>query len=666
MRHAALIGALCTAFVTACSEDTGPNISGVPSLDIIRVTVSPSIDTLFVADTLRSTDRLQMAAAVIGRLDKPIPNATVAWASSNPEVATVTEGGLVIPTGYGTTVVSASASSVGKATIVVMPAARTVIVTPGTDTIFVEDPMAQRDTIKLVAKAMDETGKAIAGVAFQWSAPGTAAATVNAAGGVLARRLGVVTVTAMSGDHVGTANVRVASAVKTIQLAAPVTTVLARDTVQMTATALGYDDKPMGGRTFTWTSSNPAVATVDGNGRAIFLRSGSATFTAKSAYTTSAVTVNALERQFQTVSSGDDYTCGLTNLGRGYCWGVGEAGQLASAADSTCFDATDPPLRNGGGSFACTISPKRFSGPSIEFTAVESGDLSACGISTDRMIYCWGNSADGRLGNGGRGGGAQPTLATVAQERFDSITVGGAHACALNVARRAFCWGSDSAGQLGDNRRVTSTTPIPVTGGLTFSTISAGFAHTCAISSGQIYCWGSNEFGQLGTGSVGGRSEVPAPVSGGSGFVAISAGSAHTCAVNAIGEAFCWGRNNHLQSGKADGLPAPAPIAVGGGSFTRISAGEFHTCALGATGVVSCWGENGSSQLGNGSMGGAALVGVVQSNVAFKSVTAGSNHTCALGADGETYCWGSNVFGSLGNELQAAFRATPQKVALPR
>ena len=63
MRHAALIGALCTVFVTACSEETGPNISGVPSLDIVRVTVSPSLDTLFVADTLRPTDRLQMTAA---------------------------------------------------------------------------------------------------------------------------------------------------------------------------------------------------------------------------------------------------------------------------------------------------------------------------------------------------------------------------------------------------------------------------------------------------------------------------------------------------------------------------------------------------------------------------------------------------------------------------
>ena len=70
MRHAALIGALCTVCVTACS-DTGPNISGVDPLSIVRVTVSPSLDTLFVADTLRPTDRRQMSAAVIGRGRRP-------------------------------------------------------------------------------------------------------------------------------------------------------------------------------------------------------------------------------------------------------------------------------------------------------------------------------------------------------------------------------------------------------------------------------------------------------------------------------------------------------------------------------------------------------------------------------------------------------------------
>src|SRR4029453_3670130 len=110
MRHAALIGALCTVCVTACSDD-GPNISGIPSLDIIRVDVAPKLDTMFVSDTLRPGDRLQMKAEVIGRLGQPIGGAAVAWASSKPEVAVVDENGLVVPTGYGTTVISASASS---------------------------------------------------------------------------------------------------------------------------------------------------------------------------------------------------------------------------------------------------------------------------------------------------------------------------------------------------------------------------------------------------------------------------------------------------------------------------------------------------------------------------------------------------------------------------
>ena len=83
MRHAALLGALCAVCVTACSEDSGPNISGIPDLDIVKVQVSPSLDTMFVADTLRPTDQLQMKASVIGRLGNPIPNAAVVWKSSN-------------------------------------------------------------------------------------------------------------------------------------------------------------------------------------------------------------------------------------------------------------------------------------------------------------------------------------------------------------------------------------------------------------------------------------------------------------------------------------------------------------------------------------------------------------------------------------------------------
>jgi alpha-tubulin suppressor-like RCC1 family protein len=655
MRHAVLIGAICAVGITACSEETGPNISGIDPLAIVRVSVSPSLDTLFVADTLRPTDRRQMSADVITRTGNPVAGAKVVWSSSNPEVAVVTETGLVIPTGYGTTTISASATQIGKATIVVMPAARTVLVTPGMDTIFVEDPIALRDSIRLVAKAFDEEGKQITGVAFTWNSAATNIATVNGSGSVLARALGVVTVTATSGEHVGSASVRVASAVKSIRVSAPVTTVLALDTLQLTATALGYDDKPMAGRTFSWTSSNPAVATVDNNGRAIFLSAGVTTFTAKSAFTTNTLVVGALERQFLSIDAGDDVTCGYTNLGRGYCWGSGTFDRLASAADSSCF--------GDGGTSPCTLAPKRFAGPALEFTTLAVDSTSGCGVTTSKQLYCWGADGAGQIGNGSRGGGAEPSLATVAQVRFDSVTVGGAHACALSTTREAYCWGADGRGQLGDNRTINSTTPIPVAGGLTFSSISAGREHTCGIAGGKAYCWGNNDFGQLGAGTAGTDSHVPIAVATAENFSAVTAGEAHTCGLTTGGSAVCWGRGDLGQTGAAALTSGATPIVVGGGPFSQLSAGSAHTCAINASGTAFCWGNGSWGQTGGA---GSVTAAAVSGGIAFKSITAGTRHTCGIATDGETYCWGSNVFGTLGNELQAAFRTTPQKVAVPR
>jgi alpha-tubulin suppressor-like RCC1 family protein len=257
----------------------------------------------------------------------------------------------------------------------------------------------------------------------------------------------------------------------------------------------------------------------------------------------------------------------------------------------------------------------------------------------------------------------------VAQERFDSITVGGWHACALNKARFAYCWGKDSLGQLGDNRLVNSTTPIPVIGGREFSSISAGDDHTCGISNGQAFCWGNNDQGQLGNGTIGGHSAVPVAVSGGQSFGAISAGGKHTCALTTLGLVMCWGANNNRQvkGGGVGSASVTVPTSVGSGTFSMVSAGRNHTCALASSGgTVSCWGWNFWAQSGNSDVNNPAVIGVVGGGQAFRSVSAGAEHSCGIATDGETYCWGSNVLGALGNELQAAYRATPQKVAVPR
>src|SRR5262249_20650866 len=160
----------------------------------------------------------------------------------------------------------------------------------------------------------------------------------------------------------------------------------------------------------------------------------------------------------------------------------------------------------------------------------------------------WGSQSFGALGNGVSASGTStvPALVVGATSRtaflLNRISAGGNHVCALNSAGAAFCWGKDSSFQLGngDFNKVNSTTPIPVAGGNTYSAISAGHDHTCALTtSGVAYCWGSNEQGQLGAAFPDFESDAPVAVATSTTFSQISSGATHSCALTAAGVAFC-------------------------------------------------------------------------------------------------------------------------------
>lgn len=98
---------------------------------------------------------------------------------------------------------------------------------------------------------------------------------------------------------------------------------------------------------------------------------------------------------------------------------------------------------------------------------------------------------------------------------FRQVSVGSLHTCGLTTGNRAYCWGRNSWGQLGDGttarRRLT---PVAVAGDGYFRDIEAGDTHTWARTGGDAgYCWGGNWDGQLGDGSNIDRSS-PTPVAG--------------------------------------------------------------------------------------------------------------------------------------------------------
>lgn len=280
---------------------------------------------------------------------------------------------------------------------------------------------------------------------------------------------------------------------------------------------------------------------------------------------------------FQSVSVGGDTTkvCGL-DTGEAYCWGAGPVG------NSSIWTSPSPVAVSGG----------------FTFLSVVAGHQHNCGITTDHLLYCWGDWY-------------QHTQVQTPTQVGDALTwqsVSPAlHDCGV-AGNVPYCWGSNERGQLGDGSTNNSETPVAVSG--SFELVTAGRFHSCGLSGGAAYCWGDNDFGELGSGSsVGPESCLPysvncslSPVSvtGGLSFQSVSPGSGFTCGLTLAGDVYCWGTG---PLGNSSTSSSATPVLVAGGlKFVQVSSvGTSHACGVTDIGLAFCWGSNQSGQLGDGS-----------------------------------------------------------------
>jgi len=343
---------------------------------------------------------------------------------------------------------------------------------------------------------------------------------------------------------------------------------------------------------------------------------------------------------FASVSVGGWHTCATGVNGSSYCWGWNGYGQLGNATTTENSRAV-------------------LVGGEHSFVSLPAALYHTCGLTASATAYCWGWNGDGELGNGTTTQSAMPVLVSGGHS-FASMT----YSCGLTADGTAYCWGPNGRGQLGAGTLVThSTTPLPVSGGLMFTSLATGGAHTCALTAdGAAYCWGNNYYGELGTvtsetcyptETAPPCSRTPVPVTGELSFASLGAGGLHTCGLTADGYAYCWGTNGDGQLGTVTppGQNQYTPVPVDGSrSYISISGGWSHTCALTASGEAFCWGDNEGAQLGNGGQGGRVRYPVrVVGSHRFEALTTNTGyHTCGLTADGDVYCWGWNEYGQLG------------------
>jgi alpha-tubulin suppressor-like RCC1 family protein len=301
-----------------------------------------------------------------------------------------------------------------------------------------------------------------------------------------------------------------------------------------------------------------------------------------------------------------------------------------------------------------------------KIASIDNGDFNVCAVGVDGKAWCWGPNGYGQLGTGDVTQAYEPRPAAEGYLfRKVSVSTGGAFTCGITTTGRAYCWGNQEGGRLGDGTVAPSgqhsNSPLPVAGGLTFSDIAAGGDHACGIAeSGAAYCWGHNERGQLGTGNAA-NSAVPAAVAGGLTFKSITTHQMVSCGIAADDTGYCWGNGSmgNLGSGSKSSSNVPVPLK-GGLRFASLQLGVWTACGVTTDGAGYCWGVNGSGELGIGTKTPSETLepAMVVGGYTWKIISPGVAVTCGVTTAGRGYCWGGNTSGERGDGPFPASDAT--------
>jgi alpha-tubulin suppressor-like RCC1 family protein len=285
-----------------------------------------------------------------------------------------------------------------------------------------------------------------------------------------------------------------------------------------------------------------------------------------------------------------------------------------------------------------------------------------------RELYSWGLNTNGQLGLGNVADRSSPVqvgnLAT-----WETVTAGSSVSVAIKRDGTMWSWGSNGAGQLGQNSDYGAKRSSPVQiGALTaWAKVAAGgydtFNNHCfAIkTNGTLWAWGDNGQGRLGINDTDPRSS-PVQVGALSDWVQIAAGQFASLAVRSNGTLWSWGRNYEGILGQNNAFDLSSPKQVGALTTWSKVAMSRSAVAIKTDGTLWMWGRDASGQLGLSTQfnnrSSPVQVGALTN---WANATSSSTCTFAIKTDGTLWAWGYNAQGRLGLNNQAN-RSSPVQV----
>jgi alpha-tubulin suppressor-like RCC1 family protein len=205
--------------------------------------------------------------------------------------------------------------------------------------------------------------------------------------------------------------------------------------------------------------------------------------------------VSGLSSGVKAIAAGWNYTCALLDSGNAKCWGDNTYGQI----DFNNYALVEnPPASSDIPVEIPLLEIPWIDGAAIGITA---GFGHVCIITDLKTIECWGANFADQLG--------RPPFTPFATSTNDSpheippnatftaVSAGFAHNCGLTTERILFCWGLGSHGQLADEWESVATARLT-----NVTALATGDHHSCALTEdSKLYCWGKNDRGQVANGA---------------------------------------------------------------------------------------------------------------------------------------------------------------------
>ena len=632
--------ALGSVRVTGDAEghtDTARVIVGVP-VDSVRI--SPASAIVAVGDTTRFTPTLY------GRGGQTPTDPVVTWTSSDSSTASVDSSGLVTTHKTGGMTITAHADrAVRNAVVTITVPIGGVTIVPKADTALSDSTVAFAVTVR------DTQGNTIYGFPTTVTSTDTNVAKVTNQG-ILARLAGAAHLIATASHYADTATLVVfRPSVATVTLTLDSSGLWTDQPSQLRALEQDSASNILR-RPVTWSSTAPSVAQITPVGPdSLTIRGSTAGMTLLIATVeghadTTPLRVDTVAGHFASVTTGGAFTCGLSDAHVTYCWGFSNEGEVGVERSDRPCDINpqcfgQPVMVSGGFSFNTIVSGDEFScGIAADSTAWcwgadNFGQLGAASDTTcPSYLPC------------------NPTPHAVnGAPKFITIAAGFGHACGIATDSTAYCWGNNNAGQLGGDslNHVAPHALVAVYGGLKYRSLALGETFSCGVTADSLaYCWGFGEIGQLGADTTT-HAAAPLAVAGNHFFQQVVAGRYHVCGLDTGGHAYCWGANGSGMGGNGTTTPSSSPRAVSGNlQFQTLFAGGLNSCGLTPGAVMYCWGADDQGQLASG-VGAFRTTPTVLPGPAMVQVSFSAFTGCGIAAGTPVlYCWGNNGSGTGG------------------